>query len=111
MLVGVQDVHRIHRFYLVLEYKLTLLNFRIRMLLLMLLVRQILHLMMTCHLNWLHQRCPFCDSLLAIMVVGVMGIDVLLHAVAVVGFIITGTGWICMMEEHSLLVSVMVMVF
>lgn len=54
------------------------------MLLLMLLVRQILHLMMTCHLNWLHQRCPFCDSLLAIMVVGVMGIDVLLHAVAVV---------------------------
>ena len=43
-----------------------------------------LHLMMICHLDGLHQRSPFCNRLLGVMVVGVVGIDVLLHAIAVV---------------------------
>ena len=84
MLVWIQNIHSIHRFNLVLECKLTWLNFRIGILLLILLMRQMLHLLMACHLNWLHQRWPFGDSVLTILVVRVMGIDMLLHAIAVI---------------------------
>jgi len=44
----------------------------------------LIHLMMILHLNGLHQRSPFCNRLLGVMVVGVVGIDVLFHAIAVV---------------------------